>query len=832
MSLAYQVASALSDNEPTQNGTDGYVCRCPIHGDTNPSLSVKDSTDNNGDPDVVVVCHAGCDWKEVKEELRSRGLIPKWERKQTDQKKTKPNTPEPKEPAKKKRAMKEPNSWIWDSAEWNDDEIKKYLSSRNIHFNDDFPLSRSLKWGSYKDKKTDEMVYQVVAAATNLTDTVVKAIQRLFIDTDDPENYMKDGAKMLGQCQGRGVWFFRKNPKEQLIIGEGIETVLSAMQATGKNGVAALSTSGLINIELSEETKELFILVDEDIKKKGAKKGYAGQVTALKLAERFEKAREGNIAWIIDPSDSCFTDKPIKKDFNDLLQADPTGQSIRDRFDMAQVREEIEWEPPESSGGVAESDGIGEDGYDNYADAPDQTRNALQQMNDGYAAALLGSEFRIIREGFDNEEQKHTLSFMRKNSFNDYFQNKKYPIPAGEGKINYETLSKIWMSWTLRREYMDVGFYPGNTVPDSTYNLFRGFPIEPKPGEWGLFRDHIRDVICSGEEELFLYIMSWIARIIQDPGGDKPGVAVVMQGGKGIGKSFFASMIGKLFGEAYLMLSNSDNFMGKFNMHLSKSLLIFLDEAIWAGDKKAEGKLKAMITEPNILFEPKGIDSISMRSHMNIMIASNEDWVVPATGDERRFIVLKPSSEFVLDTVHFGKIKRQLESGGFEAMMHDFLHYDHSGVNLRLAPHTEGLVEQVQNSLDVSLGFWNHVLDRGYLISNHDTGAPAKADGALPGDDSNWPNMAWKYEVDNEFENYCKKMNERWRTSESLFWTSTWDWWPGGNSGRNQTRKKGGGRASKMKLVSLEEIREAFTAKTGIEFEEDGYIATEFDDQF
>ena len=47
------------------------LCRCPAHADGNPSLKISDS-DTRG---VDVHCFAGCDWKDIKNELRRQGLL-------------------------------------------------------------------------------------------------------------------------------------------------------------------------------------------------------------------------------------------------------------------------------------------------------------------------------------------------------------------------------------------------------------------------------------------------------------------------------------------------------------------------------------------------------------------------------------------------------------------------------------------------------------------------------------------------------------------------------------------------------------------------------------
>ena len=49
-----------------------------------------------------------------------------------------------------------------------------------------------------------------------------------------------------------------------LMVGEGIETCLAAMQATGHPAWAALSTSGLRTLDLPAEVREVILLADGD----------------------------------------------------------------------------------------------------------------------------------------------------------------------------------------------------------------------------------------------------------------------------------------------------------------------------------------------------------------------------------------------------------------------------------------------------------------------------------------------------------------------------------------------------------------------------------------
>ena len=103
---------------------------------------------------------------------------------------------------------------------------------------------------------------------------------------------------MLGPCRGGAV---RLAAAEQgLMVGEGIETCLAAMQATGKPAWAALSTSGLRTLELPTEIREVVVLADGD---------ESGEAAAIDAGRRWKL--EGRVVRIARP--------PTGMDFNDVL---------------------------------------------------------------------------------------------------------------------------------------------------------------------------------------------------------------------------------------------------------------------------------------------------------------------------------------------------------------------------------------------------------------------------------------------------------------------------------------------------------------------------------
>src|SRR5690606_31271992 len=139
--------------------------------------------------------------------------------------------------------------------------------------------------------------------------------------------------------------------------------------------------------------------------------------------------------------------------------------------------------------------------------------------------------------------------------------------------------------------------------------------------------------------------------------------------------------------------------VGNFNAHLRDTVLLFGDEAFYAGDKKHESILKTLVTEENIVIEGKGVDAEAAPNYKHLILASNEDWVVPAGLDERRFFVIEMSDGHKQDHAYFAKIQADLDGGGYENLLHFLRTYDLSDFEVRRVPNTKALRSQKAESL-------------------------------------------------------------------------------------------------------------------------------------
>ena len=194
--------------------------------------------------------------------------------------------------------------------------------------------------------------------------------------------------------------------------------------------------------------------------------------------------------------------------------------------------------------------------------------------------------------------------------------------------------------------------------------------MEAKPGDWGLIREHIEEVLAGGNAEFAEYIVCWIAWSIQNPGAPAE-VALVLIGEKGAGKGTLVRCLQRIFGAHAFQVTSREEVIGKFNGHLQDCVLFVADEAYWGGDKRCVGRLQGMITETTLPIERKGIDLIQVPNCLHIVMLAEPGWVIPAGRFERRYAALAVSTAKRGDREYFRALHRQIKEGGAEAMFYD-----------------------------------------------------------------------------------------------------------------------------------------------------------------
>jgi hypothetical protein len=158
----------------------------------------------------------------------------------------------------------EPALAIWRAAVSDPEKLRPYLGARGITIA--APPSLRFHPGlAYFDGHAagGGIVLPAMVAGVQAADRRLVAVHRTYLRPDGTgKASVATPKKMLGPCAGCAV---RLAPvAERLLVAEGIETALAAMQATGLPAWAALSTSGLRGLILPDSVRDVVVAADAD----------------------------------------------------------------------------------------------------------------------------------------------------------------------------------------------------------------------------------------------------------------------------------------------------------------------------------------------------------------------------------------------------------------------------------------------------------------------------------------------------------------------------------------------------------------------------------------
>jgi phage/plasmid primase-like uncharacterized protein len=284
---AADIASALGAKR-----TRGiYTAQCPACGyKAALTLTEKDGR-------TLLHCHVGCAGEAVIDELRDRGL---WGGSRSSDWQPRPvKTADPDEAEARRQAA----LTLWQAGvPASGTVVEAYLKGRGITI----AIPPTLRYlAGALHSPTGLRLPAMVAGVTHWPSREVYAVHRTFLTLDGRTKAPVSNPKMtLGTIGGGAI---RLSPAGPVLgVAEGIETALSAMQATGIPVWAAISAGGIEALRLPDPplAAEVVIFADHDP---------VGCRAAETAAERWHA--QGRKVRI------CLPPKP-DTDFNDLLRAE------------------------------------------------------------------------------------------------------------------------------------------------------------------------------------------------------------------------------------------------------------------------------------------------------------------------------------------------------------------------------------------------------------------------------------------------------------------------------------------------------------------------------
>lgn len=358
-------------------------------------------------------------------------------------------------------------------------------------------------------------------------------------------------------------------------------------------------------------------------------------------------------------------------------------------------------------------------------------------FNHGFAFVVINGTHSILRET-KGEKGQPKVEHWNEDTFNKRFAS--WTMTVGEKKT---PLTKIWMNAPARqtkpsadngdarnwrRTYDGICFSPGEEPKAGYYNLWRGFSCTPlgddeKPSaeaNWALaaFLEHAEQNVCQGDKELNRWLIGYFAHMVQKP-NEKVLVALVMKGEKGVGKNALVERVFDLFGAHAIVSGHRRYLQSNFNGHMEALVGLCLDEAVWAGDKQGAGHLKALITGDKHLIERKGCEPYEVNNRLRVVLLGNEDWIAPASADERRWAVFLVGNGRKQQRKFFERMRLGMQThGGDRLLLRYLLDYDLTGIQVNAAPITEGLLDQKQESLEPFPQWWFACLSEGCIVKS------------------------------------------------------------------------------------------------------------------
>ena len=261
-------------------------------------------------------------------------------------------------------------------------------------------------------------------------------------------------------------------------------------------------------------------------------------------------------------------------------------------------------------------------------------------------------------------------------------ENEKYDLTAWRLFLNNQ------LEFTVK----GLKFY---SEDEQVFSYFRGYDYrqldEVKEEIIKPFLDHIHDVIANKNEEVYKYILIWIASILQKP-NFKTGTALVILGNQGTGKNVFTNVICKLMAKyANDNVTSIESVVGKFNAVLENKKLLVLNElqSIDANKYLNSDALKSIITDYKVNINQKNEPERLTENVANFIMVSNNNVPIKIEATDRRYMVTKTSDEKRGDFEYFDKLCDSFTPDFYENLFTFFMMLDVSNYNLRKIPTTE-----------------------------------------------------------------------------------------------------------------------------------------------
>ena len=310
------------------------------------------------------------------------------------------------------------------------------------------------------------------------------------------------------------------------------------------------------------------------------------------------------------------------------------------------------------------------------------------------AAVINSAEMLFVIKDYDSVRNTGKLSFLTDKGFERLMKSINIGYYMKEGKKKPVNAFMVYNEGT-NKNYL---IYDGMRFYDERPNIFsyfNGYEYEIlndiNYDKINGFLNHVKEVICKNNDELYEFILNWYAYILQNPAGKTESVLLIT-GKQGTGKNVFTNVLCQLINKySNKNITKIDSVVGKFNASIENMKLIVCNELSTVESNKYlnQDALKSIITEHEAVINQKNMPERSIENVVNLIMVSNNFNSVKIEAGDRRYVVMEVSDKYKGDFEYFDSLIKSFDDEFYNNLFTFFMKRDLSKFNLRKLPITE-----------------------------------------------------------------------------------------------------------------------------------------------
>lgn len=253
---------------------------------------------------------------------------------------------------------------------------------------------------------------------------------------------------------------------------------------------------------------------------------------------------------------------------------------------------------------------------------------------------------------------------------------------------------------------------------NNTFNLFQGYMHDyrkidcdkvEKEGKLKLIFDHI-DLLANRNKEVYIYIILWLAYIIQFPMMKNKVALAFYSKNEQAGKNIFWDWIAmKIFGkELSRSVKSMESLTQRFNKASEGKLFTIGNEISSYNKHKDTDKVKSLVTDTIQEVEPKGFEPYPINDYTAyVFLTNNFNFMKVVLA---RFLVSPVDESKIGDVKYFTDLAKSMEDNA-ELFFNYLANIDLTNFQVTKIPMTSMKIEIMEDNLSAPLKFINFLLE-------------------------------------------------------------------------------------------------------------------------